>query len=178
MRFKHTKCKNTLSLSLIIFKEFGNIIQTSFPEFNHAFLHAPVYSSWQNNSLRSRGLKCTFVSSQNVLLRHHWNHGIEQRIFWGAYWLWCCSPLNPCRYLKGSIDTWRRNSIRSKSPATSRRKLNQSTGCVIWSIWVLCVFKWKFPKNGDLTSALCQQTEDIRTQAHTQILHPLTPPLT
>lgn len=32
-----------------------------------------------------------------------------------AYWLWGCSPLNPCSYWIGSIDTWRRNSIRSNS---------------------------------------------------------------
>lgn len=32
-----------------------------------------------------------------------------------AYWLRGCSPLNPCSYWIGSIDTWRRNSIRSNS---------------------------------------------------------------
>lgn len=99
----------------------------SFP--THPSMHQLTESD-RMTPCAARGPKCTFVSLENVLLRHHWNHGIEQRIFWGAYWLWRCGPLNPCRYWKGSIDTWRRNSIRTESPATSRRKLNQSTGCV------------------------------------------------
>lgn len=97
-----------------------------------------------------------------------------------AYWLWGCSPLNPCSYWIGSIDTWRRNSIRSNSttPPPPHRHLNQSTVCV----YVCCYAIWCVQRlvciACDSASSLPRQMEGICAQALAQMLYPLEPPLT
>lgn len=84
---------------------------------------------------------------------------------------------------RGSIDTWRRNSIRSNSPATSPWEPNQSTVCVgcfmMSELPCACVCEHVKKKQdaGVVQQALhTVRTEDIRAHARAQMLHPLRPP--
>lgn len=108
-----------------------------------------------------------FASEAQVNLWYWWTDFQRE-----AYWLWHCSPLNPCCYWMRSMDTCWRNSIKSNSTATSGSWINLP--CALRRVWCCVCASAENVNNGTPQWFNERQSSpEAHARACAQVLRPL-----